>query len=92
MSTEGKDAATVEALQGILDLVIELLANTLKELFPEASIKFDPSTSEFKVHVKSLESQELINLGTMAKDNKITIKRSGTGITIIVSLLDKGEA
>jgi hypothetical protein len=60
------------------------LQDLLTKLFHDGSFK--TTNSEIKIHVDSMESEGILQLANLVRiyEIKVTLKRSGTGITIIV--------
>lgn len=73
-----------ELVKNIVELCLSAMLDS------EEQAKYDPADRTFKIHKKELDTDDIVALFTLTKsalDSQITIKRSGTGVTIIVKLL-----
>ena len=55
---------------------------TIKEAFEEEVKSFK---NGFKIHVKELNCYQLLTLAEIAESHDISVKRSGTGLTVLIT-------
>ncbi len=63
---------------------MQIIVKALEEIFPEAQTRSD--LGNVKCNVPQLNTEHLVKLGELSILYKIEVKRSGTGLVIIVQL------
>lgn len=85
---EGKNVRTPEQQVKLQKDLFPIIEGLVKLIFPEGKIKYDELVGEkaLKIHLNELHSNEILALSAIAKENSITIKRSGYGVTVLITL------
>ena len=92
---KGKNVRTPEQQEQLQKALFPILEGVVQLIFPDGKIKYDELVGEkvLKIHVNELHSDDILALAEIAKDKKhdVIIKRSGTGVTILVGIKRVGE-
>lgn len=85
---EGKNVRTPEQQEKLQKDLFPVIEGIVKMIFPEGKIKYDELVGgkALKIHLNELHSDDILALSSIAKEHSVTVKRSGTGVTVLITL------